>query len=147
MSVRLKIFSFCILIIFLGLVSKLFYWQVVRGGDLASAARGQHSAGTEISAPRGSILASDGAYLAARGRSYLVFAELPKLSDTPKALASRLAPFFVEDSGDKGQLLAEVERLQGLLTKKEVVWVPLKPKVTEEVKKNIEALALKGVGF
>lgn len=144
MSGRLKFFSLCVLLIFLGLISKLFYWQVIRGGDLAASARGQHLAGLEISAPRGSILASDGSYLTARGEAFLVFAELPKLTESPKRIANLLAPFFVED---EGQVLLEVERLEVQLTKKEVVWVPLKQKVTPEVKKNVEALGLTGIGF
>lgn len=144
---RLKFFSFALILIFLGLLARLFYWQVVKGKDLARQAKSQYRAGFEITAPRGSILASDETYLAARGEAYLVFAELPKLTISPKEIANRLAPFFVEDPEDRGAILLEVERLQGLLERKGVVWVALKQKVNAEVKKNIEALSLNGIGF
>ncbi|MBI4157966.1 penicillin-binding protein 2 [Candidatus Woesebacteria bacterium] len=145
--IRLKLFSLCLILIFLGLFAKLFYWQVVKGKDLARQAKGQYRAGLEITAPRGSILASDGAYLVARGEAFLIYAEPPKLETSPKDIANRLAPFFVEDPEDKGEVLVEVERLQGLLERKGSVWVALKQKVSGEVKRNIEALSLPGIGF
>src|SRR3972149_3392288 len=97
---RLRLFTLFVVLIFIGLISKLFYWQVIRGQDLAKQAQGQHTAGLEITAPRGSILASDKSYLVARGEAFLVFAEIPKLKDTPKNIANALAPFFVEDDPD-----------------------------------------------
>lgn len=144
---RLKIFTFFVIFIFLALVSRLFYWQVIKGHDLAKAAQGQYGAGLTISAPRGSILASDESFLVARGEAYLVFAETPKLKDTPKNIANALAPFFVEDAEDRSAVLDEVARIEGLLTKKGVMWVPLKQKVSSEIKRSIEALAVAGVGF
>lgn len=144
---RLKFFAFCLILIFAGLLAKLFYWQIVKGKDLARQAKGQYRAGLEITAPRGNILASDGTYLAARGEAYLIFAEPPKLKESSKDVANRLAPFFVEDPENRSDVLIEVERLKGLLDRKGTVWVALKQKVGAEVKKNIEALSLEGIGF
>jgi len=62
-------------------------------------------------------------------------------------LANKLAPFFVEDPTDKEMLLAEVDRIQSLLGKDGVSWVSIKQKITDETKRNIEAMNLKGIGF
>lgn len=120
---------------------------------MAQQAKSQYGSTLEITAPRGSILARDGTYLAARGEAYLIYAEIPKLKNSPKEIANLLAPFFTsdqdnsEDTDSKVILLAEVERIQSLLEKKGIVWVALKQKVSPEVKKDIEAVGLAGIGF
>ena len=147
MNTRLKIVTLVFLIAFLALAAKLFFWQIIKSKDLASAARAQYQSGKLLSAPRGNILAKDGTWLAARGEAFRVYAEIPHLSDSPKKIAEALAPLFVEDPTDRASLLVEIDRLEGLLSKKEVVWVGLKQKVSTAVKKNIEALEINGIGF
>src|SRR3989344_1628692 len=111
---RLKLVSLPFVLFFLALVGKLFFWQVIKGGELATDAQGQYSSGEYISAPRGNILASDGTWLAARGEAYLVFAEIPKLTKSPKEIANSLAMHFVEDPTDRETLLLEELRLESL---------------------------------
>ncbi|MEK7112744.1 MAG: penicillin-binding protein 2 [Patescibacteria group bacterium] len=147
MSIRLKFVFLFLLIAFLALTVKLFFWQVIKSKDLASEARSQYQSGELLSAPRGNILAKDGTWLAARVEAWRVYAELPNLSESPKKIAEELAPFFVEEADDTTLLLSEIDRLTEILSKKEVVWVPLKQKVSPNIKKNIEALELKGIGF
>lgn len=144
MKVRLTILLLVFLVSISVLVYKLFYWQVVKGSELAEAAQSQHESGNTIIAPRGSILASDSTWLAASTQAWLVFAQKPDLKETPRVVANKLAPMF-EPDGDK--ILAEAQRLEGLLEKDGSVWVPLKHKVSIDVKKNIEALSIAGIGF
>lgn len=143
----MKIVAFFFLIVFLALSVRLFFWQVIKGKDLSSQAREQYQTGRNIVAPRGNILAKDSTWLTARGEAWLVYASLPEIKGEPRKIADKLAPFFVEDLEDRENLLAEVERIISLLTRKEIVWVPLKHKVDVETKKNIEALAIDGIGF
>ena len=133
--------------VFIALLARLFYWQILKGEERSAQARQQYEIGQSISAPRGNILAKDRTWLAARGEAWLVYASLPDLKENPEKIANLLAPFFVEDEKDKEALLGQVSRLQNLLTRKEVVWVPLKHRVSPEVKKNIEALGIEGLGF
>ncbi|MBI2066166.1 penicillin-binding protein 2 [Candidatus Woesebacteria bacterium] len=147
MNTRLKIVTLVFLTAFLALGAKLFFWQIIKSQELAAQARAQYQSGKLLSAPRGNILAKDGTWLAARGEAFRVYAELPHLTDSPKKIAEALAPFFVPDVSDRDSLLVEIDRLEGLLSKKEVVWVALKEKVPAPVKKNIEALRLSGIGF
>jgi cell division protein FtsI/penicillin-binding protein 2 len=77
----------------------------------------------------------------------LVFASVPEVKGDTRRIAEKLAPFFVDDQSNKTTLLTEIDRIVSLLTKKEVVWVPLEHKVNGEIKRNIEALKISGIGF
>ncbi|TEU01823.1 penicillin-binding protein 2 [Candidatus Woesebacteria bacterium] len=147
METRIRFVSLFFLIGYVLLSGRLFFWQVIKGKELSAKAREQYQIGKSIAAPRGNILAKDATWLAARGEAWQVYASLPDLHESPRKIADKLAPFFVEDPGDREQLLIEVDRLTSLLSRQEVVWVPLKHKINPEVKKNIEALAINGIGF
>jgi len=114
---------------------------------LSAQARDQYQTGKSIVAPRGNILASDSTWLAARGEAWLVYASLPDIKDNPRKIADKLAPFFLDEESERADVLLEVERIYSLLTKNEIVWVPIKHKISTEVKRNIEALGLEGIGF
>jgi len=147
METRIRFVSLFFLIGYILLSGRLFFWQVIKGKELSARAREQYQIGKSLAAPRGNILAKDATWLAARGEAWQVYASLPDLHESPRKIADKLAPFFVEDPGDREQLLIEVDRLTSLLSRQEVVWVPLKHKISPEVKKNIEALAIGGIGF
>ena len=147
MQVRIKILTLFFLVFFFILVYRLFFWQILRSKSLAQEARSQYETKKFVSAPRGNILASDGSLLVARGEAYLAFAEIPQIKKSPQEIANLLAPFFVEEKDDRQSLLEEIDRITGLLSRKETVWVPLKQKVSTDLKKNIEALKIEGLGF
>ena len=150
MSWRGRVVFLFFFIAFLGLIVRLFYWQVIRASELATQARRQVQTGQVISAPRGNILASDGSFLASRGEGWLIFISIPEIEETKDAIADKLAPLLVEKKegeDEKELVLNEAGRIKNLLTKEGLVWVPLKHKVSPEVKKQIEFLNIKGVGF
>lgn len=147
MQGRIKFLFVIFILVFILILIRLFYWQVFRNKDLSIQARRQYQINKETLASRGNILANDGSILAGKADSFLVFATIPDIKQEPKKIANLLAPFFVPDANDKPTLLAEVSRLEELLQKKEVVWIPLKQKVDSEVKKNIEAVKIEGIGF
>lgn len=144
---RIHFLNIVVFLVFLAIVSRLFYWQVIRGKSLSIQARNQHELGKNIQAPRGNILANDGSWLAARSDAYVLYAEIPSLKDSPKNIANKLALLFVEDISDKEALLNEVERIQEILSKKEVNWVAIKKRIDSKLKSNIEALKIDGLGF
>lgn len=144
---RIKLLSIFFLLAFSAIIARLFYWQVIKSKDLSAQASEQYQASNVLQAPRGNIFASDGTWLAARTTSYLVYAALPEIKGNPQQIADKLAPFFVEDPEDKELLLSEIVRIYSLLTKKDVVWIPLKKQIKPEIKKQIESLKIDGVGF
>src|SRR3989338_5215473 len=106
MRVRIKILFIVFCVAILGLIARLFYWQVVRNSELTAFAKLQHSLGTSISASRGSILGSDGWRLTRWVEVWLLFANLLVVILEPKKFANKLAPVFVDDK-DNAVLLGE----------------------------------------
>ncbi len=143
---KVRILSIFFALLFLGLIIRLGYWQIVRGAELSRDAQFQYNSSKVTMAPRGNIMANDGSYWALRTDAWLIFANTNEITSSPKDIAERLSLLLVEDPTNKEETLAEMIRLEDLLNKKGA-WVPLKPKVDTEVKKNVEALKIKGIGF
>lgn len=147
MGSRIRFVFISFLIFFVLLLSRLFYWQILKGKELSIQARSQRQGGRNIKAPRGNILAKDGSWLAAKTEAWLVYANPTEISGDKREIADKLAPYFVENTEDRQALLNEVDRIIDLLEKKKFVWVPLKHKVTNEAKRNIEAMRIPGIDF
>lgn len=121
-------------LVFIALIGRLFYWQIVKGKELTDVANGQYQRGKVLSAPRGNILASDGSYLAARADSWLIYASPKEITVSTKELANKLDPLLTIDTAL-------------LLSNKSSVWLPLKSSVPTEKKDEIEKLDIAGIGF
>jgi len=127
-----------------GLVGyKLFYWQVLKSEELAAAAEKQHWVSFEIPAKRGDVLAADGFPLATSEEAFLVFASIPDLKEKPETIAAKIAPLLAE-----GGEVAETEQMiKQRLSREDLVWVPLRHKVSRQAKENLEKLNISGIGF
>ena len=150
LQAKIKFLSFVFFVFLTALVVRLGYWQVIKGSELSESARMQYKSSTVVSAPRGNILAADGSFWALRGESWQIFANPKEIKDQPKIIAEKLAPFLVEDKEDgeeRALLLEMIDKLTELLSKKDLVWVPLGREVDGDTKKSIEALNIKGIGF
>lgn len=142
---KIRILSFIFSLLFLGLIARLFYWQVVKGQDLSREAKGQYDSSQITTAPRGNIEAGDGSFWAIRMDSWVVFANAALIKDSPRHIAEILFPFFVKDAS-RVDLAAEADRLEGLL-KKKGSYIPLEKRVDTDTKNNIQALKIGGLGF
>lgn len=124
------------------LLARLFWWQVVVSEKLIAAAESQHWTSFEVPASRGKILASDGFPLATNKESFLIFASLPDLADKADQIAQKLAPVLEP---------ADPATMSGLITERlgrqDLVWVPLKHKISGQTKEAVESLQIKGLGF
>lgn len=133
---RLKIVVGMFILIFIGLLIKLFYWQVIEGDKLSKQADYQYKGSTKVHSSRGSIYASDNTWLATQKSNWLLFAEKPKIKNS-KIVADSISSIIEEDS----------KIIEQKLTRPEVVWIPIKHKITGEQKRKIEALNIEGLGF
>lgn len=153
-NARLRFILFAFLIAGGLLIFRLFNWQVLRGDTLAKIASSQHRATSQLPAHRGAILTTDGFPLASSTEAWLIWASLPDLKER-ESVAAQLAPFLVAEDVEatgsakikKELLLQEEERLKKLFTKEDSRWVPLKHKVSREVKEKIASLNIAGIGF
>lgn len=166
-NVRIKILTVFFLLAAVLLLTRLFNWQVVKARELSRLGASQHQTTSTVAARRGSILASDGFPLASAREAWLVWASLKEIKDSQKVtkqLATLLAPDpepkektstqsgvltdAILDERTKEELIAEEEeRIGRLFQKEDVVWVPIKHKITKEVKEKIESLDIPGIGF
>ncbi len=133
---RLKIAIIFFILGFVSLSARLFYWQIVKGEDLAKSANLQYKSSEKLTSSRGSILANDGSWLAVMRTNWLLFAEEPKLNN-PRIVANSLSSILEEES----------DSIYSKLTKDGLVWLPIRHKVTSEQKEKIENLGISGLGF
>lgn len=129
-------FVLCFFVFLFGLIiSRLFYWQVVRAQELAALGQAQYGRQVALTAERGEIKTSDGFPIAANKLSYLVYAN-PKTIRDKEAISKQLAPHLGEEEATISALLS-LDRF----------WIALKPQVDNKTKETVEKLKLPGVGF
>lgn len=140
-NLRINFILIAFLVVGFLVEAKLFYWQVLAADKLVAAAQQQYWVSFEIPAQRGKILASDGFPLTTNKESFLAFASLPDLKQEPLKVAESLAPIL---SDKISEITSMIEQR---LSRKDLVWVPLKHKISSEAKEAIEKLNLSGIGF
>ncbi len=136
MKIRLRIFEILFALSIVGLIARLFFWQVIKASELAKLGQLQYSRQENLISSRGSIFAADGSYLVADENDWTIFATKVDLKESPRTVANKLAPL----------LSKKAENIEALLNK-DGVWLPIEYRVKNDIKKNIESLKLAGVGF
>jgi cell division protein FtsI/penicillin-binding protein 2 len=116
-------------------VSKLFYWQVVKAETLKEAQINQSSDILPLTAIRGEILSSDNFPLATNKISYLLYAN-PKVVSEKEKYAKLLSPILEVDEASISAQLS-----------KDLFWVRLAQKLPDKKKQEVENLKLDGLGF
>lgn len=163
---RIKLLVLMFLALTVLVVLKLFTWQVVKSEELIHQGLLQQKSSKEVGASRGSILAADGYPLAVSSAGWVIWANPGKIKDA-KDTSEKLAPILLDKEPgsekeassssaqmtqedkqkiEKEKLEAEKERLWTLLAKKGA-WVPLKHKIDNTTKLEIEQLNIEGLGF
>lgn len=133
---RISIVFVFILLFFLIIIARLFYWQFFMSEKLKAQADDQYLLRKEASAKRGEILFTDGQPLVTNERCFLVFAQPHKIQDK-KALTTKISSILEIDEAT----------VAARLTQKNLYWVPISYKVKEEKVNKIKALHLEGIGF
>lgn len=146
MTTRIRLFAVAFLVCILGLVLRLFFWQISYGQVLARMGELQYQRSESVTPKRGSILASDESFLTADTNNWLLFAMRQELKEDPKLIANKLAPLLVDNPNDHDKLFQKTTELEDNLNK-DGVWVPIEHRVKNDIKKNIESLKIQGLGF
>lgn len=115
---------------------KLFYWQIVKADELSRLGRNQYSQQQLIMPQRGDIKTSDGFPIATTKLSYLVFANPKEIGDR-QGVSDKLSSLLDLDSATISAILSTPDRY----------WMGIKSNLTDDTKKHIDALKIKGVGF
>ncbi len=135
MTWRYRFVFLGLVFLFLLIIGRLFYWQVVRAQELSLLGQQQYGTTATITPQRGEIKTSDGFPIAANKLSYQVFAN-PKIISNKGAVSAILASTLQLDVASVSANLA-LDRF----------WVPIKSGVDEKTKQQLEQLNLPGVGF
>lgn len=132
---RLTLLLLFLFVCFIAILIRLFYWQIIRGGELSVEASKQYNFVYEVKAKRGNIFFHDKAPLVMNQPGFLLVGH-PKEIENKEKLVKALAPVLGVDEAS----------ISGVL-KDELYWVPIKRKIDEEKKRAIEELNLKGISF
>jgi len=160
---RLKFLIFFFCLFGLAISARLFYWQIISASELVLKAQNQYFRRFEIPAQRGEILTLDGFPLVINKEAYLLYANPQKLTDSPAAIAKKLATIlsegkistsFAPKEEDKNAVekqkndLSDLENnLTQALSQKNLAWVMLAQKIEKEKKEQIEKEEIAGLDF
>ena len=125
-----------IVLFFLLISGRLFYWQVIAGDQLRVKASAQYSVEFLLPAARGQILASDGSPLVTNQTAFLAYAQPKDIKDISQFSRSVGSVLSLED-----QVLIPKLSAPGRL------WVPLAHKVESNIVDTLKSLHLSGLGF
>lgn len=144
----MRIFWIRIFFIFLyaAIITRLFYWQVIKTEFLQSQAEKQYYSSIKIKAARGDIFFSDGFLLASTNPTYELFG-LPKAIKSDKKVETgyRLARILTESTEEKDIEIVAKDFIDNLSA--DLFWVVLRKNISVSDKRKIEQLNLEGIGF
>lgn len=126
----------CIAILYSVIVTRLFYWQIIRGRELRIEAMSQYFAQFILPAQRGQILASDGKPLVMNQPAYLAYAQPRLISDKDQFIRDVSAQLHIDPS-DISESMKDPSR----------VWMPLQHRVDKTVVDELKTRNIKGLGF
>src|SRR5258708_113149 len=135
MSWRYRFTLLFFLMVLALIITRLFYWQVVRAQELSAIGQAQYDQQVVSPAQRGEIKTSDGFTIAANKLAFLVYTN-PKVVKDKDSESNALGKFLDIKSATISALLSE-----------DKFWVPVKSQVDNNVKEKIDAQHLPGVGF
>lgn len=140
---------------FLGLVCRLFYWQVIQAGSLTAEADQQYQRQIKQSGARGKIYSSQEYLMVGNQPVFRLYAHPKMIEANQDEVAQTLTKIILEDwskyqtaTGSAQADLANSLQAQILdRLHKDTNWVSLATNLSQETKQNIEALASPYLGF
>src|SRR5437868_3570125 len=97
MTWRYRFTLFTFILLFLLVIARLFYWQVVRAAELSQLGQAQYGKSIKLLPDRGEILTSDSYAITANKLAYLVFANPKEVKDA-NTEAGALSQILQSDS-------------------------------------------------
>ena len=142
---RLKTIIVLIPLLTLGLLVRLFYWQIIRGPELQTKAARQHQTTSLLKAKRGDITDIEGNVLAGTKNLFHLFVYKPQLEIPETELIEKLAVNIKQDpeSTAEGDIRSYLLKRLTLDSN----WISLKHYLSPEEKDAIELLDIAGIGF
>jgi len=124
-----------LIVLYVLIIVRLFYWQIIRGEDLKNLGMKQSNESLTVPAKRGNIFFSDGYPLATNKSSYLLYAN-PKIIEKPEIQAKSLSNILNIDIATISALFA-----------KDLYWVRVANSLDVSQKLEVEKKNIQGLGF
>jgi len=124
------------ILLYIGIVSRLLYWQVWASSRLKTQAAGQHFFRLPLPPKRGAVISSDNYPLVMNQQAYLLYGEPKNIQDID-GFAKRVGESIGKD----------IASISGALKEPGRVWVPIEHKVEKETVDRLKNLQEKGLGF
>lgn len=121
--------------LFILIISRLFYWQVVKAEMLSELAKSQYSGLIKASPKRGEIRTSDGFPIATNKVSYQLYVNPTEVKDRRQTVSALSSILDITQASISAQLLPDK------------AWVLIKSGILASKKEEIEKMQLPGVGF
>ncbi|MFZ5376921.1 MAG: peptidoglycan D,D-transpeptidase FtsI family protein [Patescibacteria group bacterium] len=143
-------------LLFLAVLSRLFYWQVIKGSSLRAASDNQSQRTIKLTGARGNILTNDGHLLVGNQEFYELYFEPKNSQHTTDDLINTLTPLLLEDKPEyalasSASQLKEIESDLKITLHQRMskpgVWLLLQNKISPATKAKIEQLNLEGLHF
>lgn len=136
MNRRIHVVFILFLILFLVIIIKLLYWQVINSDDLKGISEKQISTTLDIPAQRGRIYSSDKSPLVINQRSYLVYLEPHKTKNINQTIKILSKDLEMNESS-----------VSAKITNNELIWIPIARKISEEKMMQLKNEKLDSIGF
>ncbi|MEO8581064.1 MAG: penicillin-binding protein 2 [Patescibacteria group bacterium] len=141
---RLFLIKNLVIISFVGILIRLFYWQIIRGSGLRAEAEQQYTSFSSIHGSRGKILSADGYVLVGNRPIFTLFAQPQVLKKTATEIAQALAETLAPSDTEEKEIYTDFLHKLSDPDKK---WVSLQSRLTEEQKQKIADFHFQGIGF
>jgi len=157
-TLRPKLVLISLLSLFMAVVARLFYWQVVESSSLRKVAEHQVTKETISTGRRGQIFTADGKLLVGNTSLFHLMLDKNLQKTSPAELIDQLAPLLVErDLEEATEAAKEAEFAENLLAENiaylnqrlnmDSTWVRLSSRIDRELKEKIENLKLPELYF
>jgi stage V sporulation protein D (sporulation-specific penicillin-binding protein) len=153
---RLKLITNLTPLLFVAILVRLFYWQIIKGPQLNIKATRQHSSVSILQARRGNIYDTNGELLAGTKNLYHLYLYKPQMKDSTEKIVNALAPILVADpppASPGAEIITPEQMLQEIkdFLKDRITlssnWISIKHYLTPEQKDLINSHELKGLDF
>ncbi len=124
-----------LLIFFIAVIGRLFYWQVVKAEMLSGLAEIQYAGSIKVMPKRGEIKTSDGFPIAANKVSYSLYINPREIKDRNATINALSMSLNIDTASISSRLLPDK------------LWVAIKGGLDVQKKQEIEKINLPGIGF
>ena len=145
---RLRLVTRCIALASIVIISRLFFWQIIKGPSLSTLADRQHQELVYLSGERGEILDANGSLLVGTKNLFHLYGYKPQMDKDIYQIINLLTPIIATIDGEASPgAILDVENFLKSRLQLNSNWISIKHYLDGSRKKLIESLNIKGLGF